>query len=263
MSDSNYGFFTPDSVTWRVHSDPSMVVGGIRALLEQALHPEAMSGVAAHSNFREDAWGRLQRTGDYVGTLTFGTQEEAEKLAARVRKVHAMLKLDDQKLLLWVHMAMVDAFLDTAIRSGLQLSEAEQDRYIDEMITFALLVGIEESRVPRSRSELSEYFLEISGELSASDDAKRAALFIAIPPLPPLLRFGTPIAPLWGGIASLAAASLPRWARSLYGWPTLPGHESATDLALKSTRSALKLLPQSFRESPQMKAARERNRVKS
>jgi len=263
MSDSNSGFFTPDSVTWRVHSDPSMVVGGIRALLEQALHPEAMSGVAAHSNFREDAWGRLQRTGDYVGTLTFGTQEEAEKLAARVRKVHAMLKLDDQKLLLWVHMAMVDAFLDTAIRSGLQLSEAEQDRYIDEMITFALLVGIEESRVPRSRSELSEYFREISGELSASDDAKRAALFIAIPPLPPLLRFGTPIAPLWGGIASLAAASLPRWARSLYGWPTLPGHESATDLALKSTRSALKLLPQSFRESPQMKAARERNRVKS
>lgn len=263
MSDSNSGFFRPDSVTWRVHSDPSMVVGGIRALLEQALHPEAMSGVAAHSNFREDAWGRLQRTGDYVGTLTFGTQEEAEKLAARVRKVHAMLKLDDQKLLLWVHMAMVDAFLDTAIRSGLQLSEAEQDRYIDEMITFALLVGIEESRVPRSRRELSEYFREISGELSASDDAKRAALFIAIPPLPPLLRFGTPIAPLWGGIASLAAASLPRWARSLYGWPTLPGHESATDLALKSTRSALKLLPQSFRESPQMKAARERNRVKS
>jgi len=263
MSDSNSGFFRPDSVTWRVHSDPSMVVGGIRALLEQALHPEAMSGVAAHSNFREDAWGRLQRTGDYVGTLTFGTQEEAEKLAARVRKVHAMLKLDDQKLLLWVHMAMVDAFLDTAIRSGLQLSEAEQDRYIDEMITFALLVGIEESRVPRSRSELSEYFREISGELSASDDAKRAALFIAIPPLPPLLRFGTPIAPLWGGIASLAAASLPRWARSLYGWPTLPGHESATDLALKSTRSALKLLPQSFRESPQMKAARERNGVKS
>ena len=111
------------------------------------------------------------------------------------------------------------------------------------------------------RSE--EYFREISGELHASDDAKRAALFIAIPPLPPLLRFGTPIAPLWGGIASLAAASLPRWARSMYGWPTLPGHEFATDIALKSTRAALQLLPQTFRESPQMKAARERNKVKS
>ncbi|KRO45213.1 MAG: hypothetical protein ABR61_03900 [Actinobacteria bacterium BACL2 MAG-120813-bin23] len=49
------GFFSPDSITWRVHSDPSMFVGGIRALLQQALHPEAMAGVAAHSNFREDA----------------------------------------------------------------------------------------------------------------------------------------------------------------------------------------------------------------
>jgi uncharacterized protein (DUF2236 family) len=253
---SELGFYTPDSVVWRVHSDTSMFVGGIRALLEQALHPEAMAGVAAHSNFREDAWGRLQRTGDYVGTLTFGTVEEAEKLAARVRKVHAMLKLDDQKLLLWVHMAMVDAFLDTAIRSGASLTEQDQDTYIDEMVQFALLVGIEEARVPRNRSDLIEYFREISPELHASDDAKRAALFIALPPLPPLLRFGTPIAPLWGGMTSLAASSLPRWARSIYGWPTLPGHESATDIALKTTRSALRVLPQSFRETPQMKQAR-------
>jgi uncharacterized protein (DUF2236 family) len=172
-----------------------------------------------------------------------------------------MLKLDDQKLLLWVHMAMVDSFLDTALRSGLVLNEQEQDAYIDEMLTFALLVGIEESRVPRNRAELQEYFREISPELSASDDAKRAALFIALPPLPPLLRFGTPIAPLWGGITSLAGASLPRWARSLYGWPTLPGHERTTDIALKTTRNTLKLLPQSFRESPQMKSARERMKV--
>lgn len=260
---SQMGFYAPDSVTWRIHSDTSMFVGGIRALLQQALHPEAMAGVAAHSNFREDAWGRLQRTGDYVGTLTFGTRDEAEKLAARVRKVHAMLKLDDQKLLLWVHMAMVDAFLDTALRSGLALTDQEQDSYIDEMLTFALLVGIEESRVPRNRAELQEYFREIAPELSASDDAKRAALFIALPPLPPLLRFGTPIAPLWGGITSLAGAALPRWARSLYGWPTLPGHETTTDIALKTTRNALRLLPQSFRESPQMKSARERMKVTS
>jgi uncharacterized protein (DUF2236 family) len=251
-------FYSPESVTWRIHSDTSMFVGGIRALLEQALHPDAMAGVAAHSNFREDAWGRLQRTGDYVGTLTFGTQEEAEKLAARVRKVHAMLKLDDQKLLLWVHMAMVDAFLDTAVRSGMNLTSVEQDAYVDEMLTFATLVGIQEHRVPRSVSEMENYFIEIMPELAASDDAKRAALFIALPPLPPLLRFGTPIAPLWGGMTSLAGAALPTWARKLYGWPTLPGQKSATDAALKTTRSALMLLPKSFRETPQMKAARSR-----
>ena len=252
------GFFSPNSVTWKIHSDPSMLIGGIRALLEQALHPGAMSGVAAHSNFREDAWGRLQRTGDYVGTLTFGTQEEAEKLAARVRSIHTKLKLDDPHLLLWVHMAMVDAFLDTALRSGLKLSEIEIDQYVAEMVKFAELVGIDAASTPKSKSELESYFNEIQPELFASDDAKRAALFIALPPLPPLLRFGTPIAPLWGGIASLAAASLPRWARRLYGWPTLPGQTSATDIALRTTRTALSALPSWFRESPQLRSAKER-----
>jgi uncharacterized protein (DUF2236 family) len=235
-----------------------MLIGGIRALLEQALHPGAMSGVAAHSNFREDAWGRLQRTGDYVGTLTFGTKEEAEKLATRVRAIHTKLNLDDPHLLLWVHMAMVDAFLDTALRSGLKLSEIEIDQYVAEMVKFAELVGIDAASTPKSKSELENYFNEIQPELFASDDAKRAALFIALPPLPPLLRFGTPIAPLWGGIASLAAASLPRWARRLYGWPTLPGQTSATDIALRTTRTALSALPSWFRESPQLRSAKER-----
>ena len=252
------GFFSPNSVTWKIHSDPSMLIGGIRALLEQALHPGAMSGVAAHSNFREDAWGRLQRTGDYVGTLTFGTKEEAEKLAARVRSIHKKLKLDDPHLLLWVHMAMVDAFLDTALRSGLKLSDTEIDQYLAEMVKFAELVGIDATSTPKSKSELENYFDEIQPELFASDDAKRAALFIALPPLPPLLRFGTPIAPLWGGVASLAAASLPRWARRLYGWPTLPGQSSATDIALRTTRTALSALPSWFRESPQLRSAKER-----
>lgn len=257
------GYFSPDSVTWRIHSDTSMFVGGIRALLEQALHPGAMSGVAAHSNFREDAWGRLQRTGDYVGTLTFGTKQEADALAARVRKVHSMLKLDDPHLLLWVHMAMVDSFLDTALRSGLNLTSPEQDQYLDEMVIFAKLVGIEEGDVPRNVAQMQRYFVDIQPELAATDDAKRAALFIALPPLPPLLRFGTPIAPLWGGITSLAGSALPSWARKLYGWPTLPGQKTATDAALKATRNALQLLPKSFRETPQMKSARERQEVKS
>ena len=252
------GFFPPNSMTWRIHSDPSMLVGGIRALLEQALHPGAMSGVAAHSNFREDAWGRLQRTGDYVGTLTFSTKQEAEKLAGRVRMIHAKLKLDDPNLLLWVHMAMVDAFLDTAIRSGMKLSSEEIDQYIMEMVKFAELVGIDPALTPKNKSELDKYFVEIQPELLASDDAKRAALFIALPPLPPLLRFGTPIAPLWGGITSLAAASLPKWARKLYGWPSLPGQEIPTNVALKTTRAALSTLPSWFRESPQLRDAKAR-----
>ena len=85
------GLFSPETMAWKIHSDPAMAVGGIRALLQQALHPIAMDGVAKNSNFREDAWGRLQRTGDYVSTITFGERSQAQVLAARVRKIHTSL----------------------------------------------------------------------------------------------------------------------------------------------------------------------------
>jgi uncharacterized protein (DUF2236 family) len=250
--------FSPDSVTWKIHSDPSMVVGGIRALLEQALHPVAMDGVAKNSNFREDAWGRLQRTGDYVATITFAPRTEAEKLSARVRSIHTKLGLDNPHELLWVHMAMVDSFLDVAIRSGLSISSTEADQYLDEMVEFAVQVGIPAADVPRNQSELKQYFVDISPELSATDDAKRAALFLAIPPMSPVIRFATPAAPAWGSLVSLATASLPAWARRLYNVPSLPGQTFATDLALKSVRRGLLVLPQSMREGPVYKAARER-----
>ena len=127
-----------------------MIVGGIRALLQQALHPVAMDGVAKNSNFREDAWGRLQRTGDYVSTLSFAPRKDAETLAARVRSVHTKLGLDDPHLLLWVHMSLVDSFVDVALRSGLALAPQDLDQYVLEMLTFAELVGINADSVPKN-----------------------------------------------------------------------------------------------------------------
>lgn len=250
------GLYSPESIVWKVHSDPSMLVGGIRALLEQALHPVAMEGVAKNSNFREDAWGRLQRTGDYVSTLSFAPRKEAEILAARVRSVHTKLGLDDPHLLLWVHMALVDSFLDVAIRSGVQLSPQDQDQYVLEMITFAELVGINPTSVPKSVSELKSYFENIAPELEASDDAKRAALFLALPPMPTAIRFATPAAPAWAALSALATAALPQWARKLYAIPTLPGHDTVTNVSLVTTRSTLKLFPENIFQPPILKEAR-------
>ena len=244
------GIYSPQSIVWKIHSDPSMVVGGIRALFEQALHPVAMAGVATHSNFREDAWGRLQRTGDYVATLTFGSTQQVEELAARVRKVHTKLALDNPHELLWVHMAMVDSFLDIAFRSGMDLTSDQKDDYVREMVEFAVLVGVPRSDVPANYQQLQDYFREIAPELSATDDAKRAAIFLTLPPLPTVVRFATPAAPAWAAISTLAAASLPRWARDLYGWPTLPAQELATNLSLLATRKSLSLIPSSFIAPP-------------
>ncbi len=253
---SGLGLYSPESIVWQVHSDPSMIVGGIRALLQQALHPVAMDGVAKNSDFRDDAWGRLQRTGDYVSTLSFAPIAEAEALAARVRSVHTRLGLDDPHLLLWVHMSLADSFLDVAARSGMQLGSQDRDQYVQEMVDFARLVGIAVDDVPTNMNELKVYFENIAPELRASDDAKRAALFLAVPPMPTAIRFATPAAPAWASLSALATASLPQWARKLYAIPTLPGHDAVTNAALIATRSTLKLLPENIFQPPMLKEAK-------
>ncbi|KGA19728.1 hypothetical protein GM50_4435 [freshwater metagenome] len=253
---SGLGLYSPESIVWQVHSDPSMIVGGIRALLQQALHPVAMDGVAKNSDFRDDAWGRLQRTGDYVSTLSFAPIAEAEALAARVRSVHTRLGLDDPHLLLWVHMSLVDSFLDVAARSGMQLGPQDRDQYVQEMVDFARLVGIAVDDVPTNMNELKNYFENIAPELRASDDAKRAALFLAVPPMPTAIRFATPAAPAWASLSALATAALPSWARKLYAIPVLPGHDAVTNAALIATRSTLKLLPENIFQPPILKEAK-------
>src|SRR5205823_3790117 len=99
--------------TWRVHADRSMALAGFRALLLQATHPLVMAGFDDNSFFRADPWGRLQRTGQFIDAVTFGTTEQAEQAGAVVRAVHARLapgieaktgqpyRVDDPELLRW------------------------------------------------------------------------------------------------------------------------------------------------------------------
>ena len=129
------GLFGPDSITWRVHGHRSMLVGGLRALLVQALHPLAMAGVAEHSSYRTDPLGRLARTGRFVATTTYGTTDAAERAIAGVQAVHGRVRgvaLDgrrydasDPALLSWVHNVEVESFLTAYRTYGPGTSEAE------------------------------------------------------------------------------------------------------------------------------------------
>lgn len=167
--DPDPGLFGPDSVTWRVHGDPSMAIAELRALLLQALYPVAMAGVAQHSNYRDDPWGRLVRTVEYIGTITYGTTLEAQRAAARVRGVHRRIvgvesdsgtpyRAFDPDLLVWVHVTEVESLLSTARRCALRLSDAEADAYYAEQVRAAELIGIPPGLVPASRAEIAEYY---------------------------------------------------------------------------------------------------------
>lgn len=250
--------FSPDSVTWRVHADGSMLIGGLRALLMQPLHPEAMAGFAMHSRFQEESWNRLYRTAEYVGTLTYGSIEEAERAISRVRMIHHKLGLDRPDLLLWVHAALTDSFLAAARRSGMPMTDAEIDQYVREMVLFAEVVGCPVEDVPRSASELDQYFASVHPKLGITSEAKHVVRFIVMPPMPRWVRWATPAVGSWASVALLAASSLPSWARELYGWPTLPGHDRVTDLGLRLLRGGLMRIPAPLREGPHLKQARVR-----
>ena len=84
--------YAPDSAIYRVHGDASMFVGGLRALLLQSLHPLAMAAVAAHSGYRGDPWGRLQRTSTFLAETTFSTIEDADRAIEVVRAVHERVR---------------------------------------------------------------------------------------------------------------------------------------------------------------------------
>ncbi len=220
------GLFGPDSVTWRIHADPSMLIGGIRALLVQALHPLAMAGVAQHSDYQDDPWGRLQRTVDYVVTTTFGDRPTALAAGDRVRAVHTRVRgidpvtkrpyrADDPELLLWVHAVEVHSFLAAYRRYGGVLHRADADRYLVEMVRAAELVGLEPADVPASTDDLRDYLRGVNA-LALTPAARAAMVQILSPPMP------LPLRPFWTVPTTAAVALLPRRARELYGLSWFP-----------------------------------------
>jgi len=263
------GLHGPGSVSWRVHADPSMALAGLRALLLQAVHPLAMAGVAQHSDFRADPWGRLFRTADYVAVTTYGTTREAQRAGAKVRGIHGGLagiepetgqgyRVNDPELLRWVHCVEVESFLTTAVRCGLRLGRAEQDAYYREQTAGAAMVGLDPAQVPGDVAAMRDYFRDMQPHLQVTAEALRAARFILWPPMPALVGLGTPARPAWVALAAASAAMLPRWARRLYRLPGIPTTDLAATAAGLAFRHGLLVVPSSLRQGPHHKAARER-----
>jgi uncharacterized protein (DUF2236 family) len=201
----------------RVHADASMFVGGLRALLLQSLHPLAMAGVAQHSNYRGDPWGRLQRTSTFLGVTTFGTAADAQRAVDRVRGIHRRVNgiaadgrpyaATDPHLLEWVHVAEADSFLRAhQLYGAAPLGQDGRDGYVDDMAEIAAKLGV--VNPPRTERELAQRINAFRPELRSTPEARDAARFLLLtPPLPLAAR-----AP-YGALAATAVAMLPAWAR--------------------------------------------------
>lgn len=219
-------WFTPDDPIWRVHADAAMFPGGIRALLLQSLHPLAMAGVAGHSGYKGDPWGRLQRTSEFLATTTFGTIDHAQEQIAKVRSIHDRVRgkaadgrpysASDPHLLAWVHATEADSFLTAYQRYAVTpLSPAEADLYVEQGGVVASALGVVDppTTVAALRATIEGY----RPELESTAAAREAARFLLVhPPLPLAARPG------YAALAAGAVAMLPRWARRPLRLPWLP-----------------------------------------
>ncbi|MFJ3422417.1 oxygenase MpaB family protein [Streptomyces sp. NPDC086082] len=218
-------WFGPDQPVRRVHGDASMFIGGLSALLLQSLHPLAMAAVAAHSGFRGDPWGRLQRTSTFLATTTYGTAAQAQRACDQVRAVHERVRGEtdrgepyhaaDPELLCWVHVAEVDSFLRAHQSYGANpLTDAECDGYVENTAKVAMALGVPDP--PRNRAELTERLLAYRPDLEATPQARDAARFLLLnPPLPLAARLP------YGALAANAVSLLPSWAAAELRLPRL------------------------------------------
>ncbi len=226
------GFFGPSSVSWRIHKDASAILGAGRALLIQALDPHVMAVFLENSDYRDDPWGWLRRTGDYFRDVIYGDTDTALAAGRSLRTLHARLKgvvdaeggrtyrADDPDLLLWVHATAVDSFLTAYRRYGGWLSKRDADRYVYEMVAAAEIVGIDGDEAPTSEAELGEYLAGVTG-LRLTPGAKEGMhLILFDPPIPDLLR------PAWMAVAAAVVSILPPDIRAIYElrwcWPVDP-----------------------------------------
>ena len=254
------GLFGPRSIVWRVNRDRSFPLAGMRSLMVQALHPLAMAGVAQHSNWRQDPFGRLAATSSYLLTTTYGDTASALAAAAWVRKIHVRVRgtdpvtglaysAEDPALLLWVHAGMVDSVVTVAQRYGRPLSSEDADRYVAEMVRFAEIVGVPRDDVPTTVQALRGY-IESVGLRQATPAARDAIQTVLDPPE----IEEDDMRQLWRDLGQVAVGTLPDWARDMYGFQAPPPEL----MERESVRQLLGALDLAFEALPGVLEARQR-----
>ncbi len=245
-------WFAEDRPIRVIHADSCMFIGGLRALLFQSLQPLAMAGVASHSDFKADPWGRLQRTADFLAATTFGPATEAQRAVDMVKRVHIRVvgtaddgrpySANDPHLLKWVHIAEVDSFLAAHAKFGeIELSPEQRDGYVLDMSRIASSLGVIDP--PTTVAELADQIASYRPELRTSAPARDAARYLLLtPPLPIYQR------PIYGLLGAAAVSLMPLWTRFPLRLPWLPVSERAVvrpaaQALTKTLRWALQPIP--------------------
>ena len=222
------GLYLPNQAPWIVHADFATLVGGIRALLMQALHPGSLTGVRQHSRYEQDPLGRLAGTIRWLTVTTFGPHDANQAEANRVNKLHTRVKGDyvtaggeqksyqaaDKDLLLWVHCAFMDSFLRAHQNYSKREIPGGADEYIRLWAASVKPLGLEQA--PLSEAELIATLKNFDSQLVVNDDTREVIKWLKNPPLPTLAK------PFYRLFFFAALATMPENYKTLLNQKSLP-----------------------------------------
>ena len=259
------GLFGPTSVSWRIDRELLVLAGGSCALLMQAAHPSVAAGVAEHSTYATDPFGRLMRTLTSSFAVVFGTRSEAEATIRRVNAIHgavsgrrpdgAPYSALDPEALLWVHATLVDTALRVYDRFVAPIDAEDAQRYHAESAEVAILLGVPVGRLPATIGELRGWMDDMvaDGRVAVTPQAREIARTVLYP-----ARF--PPRAAWDLAHLVSMASLPAALRRQYGFGWSRARERGVDRIASFSRRALPLVPSPLRHAPQARAADRRLR---
>jgi uncharacterized protein (DUF2236 family) len=269
---SQDGYFSPDRPIWWLSREWALMLGGGRALLMQAAHPLTVAGVAEHSGYDSDPWGRLERTMEVVWSCVYGTREEADRAVARVRAVHGRVRgelrealgpfpagtpysAEDPELLMWVQATLIDTALlmYRAYVGSLPLAAAEG--YYQDMRLLGELFGIPSGYMPRDLDALYAYKRRMlaSEAITATPLAREVCWVVLRPPLPRALR------PVGLALNQVSVGFLPGELRRQYGFGWDPARRAMLYASTQYVkRVVLPLLPSVIRTRSEARLAERR-----
>lgn len=230
--------FPPDSAIRRIGGESVLMLGGGRALLMQVAHPVVAAGVRGHSGYETEPWRRLARTMSALYSIVFGTLEDADRVGALTRSVHAHVPgADEPGAQLWVHATMVDTGLTMYETFVGPLAAHDREAFYDEMKIVAHTFGVPEGIVPPSLAEFRDYEQATLERLEVGDDARAVARTILAPPVPLVLG------PFVRALNLVSVGLLPEQLRRAYGLRWTRPHAVALSLHARSVRTLLPAAP--------------------
>ncbi|MEV0249373.1 oxygenase MpaB family protein [Nocardia sp. NPDC050712] len=233
----DYGFFGPDSPTWKVWTAPTAVIGFQRAVVLEHFDPDLTAAVADVQGIYKDPKGRLDHTFAYFLIAAVADSRMAIEASEHLMQVHAQAtgiepisgkrySANNPASQLWIHVTGWHSVLKCYERYGPgPLSPAEERRYWAECVIAAELQTCKPADVPSSRAEVREYFAAVRPKLCTSERAHRGMHYLLHTPRDRGVK-------LWAGsrlVAPAAIATLPRWMRVTGGFD----HPSLVDTAYR------------------------------